>query len=1440
MSGTDRDAASTSSSPAAVVGMACRYPDSPDVRSFWRAVLAARAVAADGVASRKALGAGDDGLALLATVVKEALADAGLDAADLRIAMAVEAPPLLLDAVAAGAEGLPVSLPPGDGDETSTLAGFADALAALRSGEVDLVVAAAVEPDESHFLAGGSGRLSPSGRVRAFAADADGSLPGWGAGAVVLRRLGEALKAGDRIYAVLREVALAEERPDGALRKALDLAQVEPRDVSLLEGHGSGVPAEDGEEIAALCAVFGGEGWPHLALGSAMSAFGDAGHAAGMASLIKAVLALHQRLLPPTANVSRPHERLARGPVLPNTTARPWISPPGVPRRAGVTARTAGGRWSHALLEEGPDGPGWMSLTPWPAEILLLSAPDRRALAAKVRDLSASLVDLRDGDMASLALASCGRFREGEHLRLALVAAGAEDLRRKVARTLERLETAVVDAFVDREGIYLGSGKPDGKLALLFGGMAFPGLTSGATQRFGELCLHFPEVRRHMDRAEAETADEPEPAYPLRHQFFPPALLNTEAQEAIEKELALSSRTALGMFVSYVASWDLIRALDIRPHVLAGFSLGEWGALYAAGILDLEDLARFRRESEAVEERPEDSEGIWAMVGASAARVEPVLRDFAGAVSVTVDISPENVLIGGGVREVREAAARLTAEGIWVQTIDVLIKNPPHTPMLAPWLKTIREMLGGLPVRPARLPVVCGITGEPYPEDPDAIRDLLAQVPLQHVRIQDTIQRLHADGVRTFVQTGMGGRLNSVIHSTLKLEPHLALSLDAMHRGGLEQLLHFLGRLAALGVHFAPSPLFAHRRVEGVEGPPSLRAAELAAEGPRDAVAAPPPPASSPAAGQGFAEVMAALQHFLEVSEAQEEADRRMIRSFLETQEAVMRALLPLVARQGAEARNGAAVKGPFVGEVVHLVPGREMRSRLVLDLGEHPFLLDHTLLKIPRELRPPEECLPTLPMTFGIELLAEAGALLEPGLPVLGVRDVQVSRWLWLKDDTRLPLEITARASGPGRVEAEVRMEGVERPVYSGVVLLGEVPPPPEPLTVRADKPTPHTGPELYSKDRLFHGPAFQVVEVLEGMSDEGISGVLGVRDPAELFATAPAPMIFDPVILDAVGQVCGYRSQVDGLTAYPVQVEQALVFGPIPLPGTRVRTVARRRPEAGRLVIWDLDALRPNGSVWMRLEGWKTWKFMWREEVRAFFFDQRHAPIGTPWDPGLPGCLAVRLHHATLTDLDLERLVRSYLKGEEWARYRETERLDSLLGMVAAKDAVRLWLQRERGQALHPLEISLGWTPEGAPFVRTPSDPPLALSIAHTEEEALALVAPHAEGVGCDLLPLGHRLPSFAVTALDGGERQSLPQGGPQETLEWLHRAVAAKEAAAKSHGEGYAALPRYRVRSVDTADGSVAVGCPGGSDLAVRTWVREGLVLAVTARPPGGQAR
>jgi acyl transferase domain-containing protein/phosphopantetheinyl transferase (holo-ACP synthase) len=1431
----------------------------------------------------------------------------------------------------------------------SSLVAVDNVVRSLRERRCDLGIAAGVHlcQKPGFWLAFQTlGAMSRSGVCRPFAGDADGLLMGEGIGAVVLKRLSDAVADGDRVYAAIRAAGVASDgrgaavmnpRVEGqilALRRAYEEAGIDPQRVTLVEGHGTATVVGDSAEIDTLHSVLGKDG-PSAALGSVKSMIGHAMPAAGMAGLIKAALAVYHRLLPPTLNVERVNPKLEGSRFAVNTATRPWVPLPGTPRTAAVNAFGFGGINVHVILEEAADGSAWQSLTPQSSELFLAGAEGATPLAQRLRSWLERSASLSDEDLADACYSELEHVPEAPAARLAIVASSMADWREKLERALARLAAEKDAAWLDPSGIYFGLARYNGQLAFLFPGIGFPGLAGGYTARLAELYLHFPEIRKNLDTLDELTQDEAV-GPPFSHLLFPPPLAGREAWAEIERQLAWSERSPTGMAVANMASWDLLQLFGIQPDAVAGFSLGELSALFAAGVIDrdrfyAETYGRLRKALKETTQSSGAKDTLWGMVGASVEQAEAVLNGIAGDVAVTMDVGPAQVFIGGEQAAVRAALERFQEAGIWAQALPVFPLLRPfltvHTEMAGPLEEQMREIARAIELSPGKCQVYSGTSAMPYPQAVEDIRGVVLASVTGRVRFRDTIARLYADGVRIFVQMGAGGKMVATVESTLAGWEHVALSTDVSHRGGLEQLHHVLGRLAALGVPWQWPALYRYRlcRSLGFEKPatsakpgtrrlsllpPRIRLSADSAGWIRKQLAGTPAvPGVSPAAppmvlsdvAPGFSPArraplpdpiprfvaddaapqgdptpvagQALMERFLHVQQAWEATENSLMQQFLETQaraaellasaEAASRAPLPDQKGSGAleryeglgqtppppleedgidahsrgEARPPSFLSGkgearPFLGEIRRFVPGRELESHLVLDLSQHLFLSHHAFLNIPDGLKAVEERLPTLPLTFELEILAEAAEALGEGLRVTGCHDLEARRWVSLESRPTLEVTICARRVSETEVEAEILTEGESAPAFRGCATLGAAwPVAPAPLEQSYDRECPHTAAEFYATGPFFHGPLFHLIRSFRAMSERDIGAELTAGDPEAYLAVGRhGGLIFEPVLLDALQQIVGYRSWLDGWYTMPIGLRRIQLYGSTPAPGSAVRASVQYRRLDGRRIDADYEAYDEVGRLWMRVEGLQGWRVLTPKTLMEANHRPREGYLARPGPVDDPKISCYGVHRDQLGDIKPEWIARLYLRETEWAAYRERPAVDWLLGRIAAKDAVRDWLRRQNGTLLHPLEVEIVNEEDGAPRVVVPAMSALALSIAHLEDEAIA-VAGQAPGVGVDLALLEERGREFSGLVFAEGELSALPEASREE---WIHRAWCAKEAAVKAFRVGFGELPQFYLAAVEEKTGMVVMKYrPMGIKVTAATWVDRGRAFALVKR-------
>jgi len=442
----------------------------------------------------------------------------------------------------------------------SSLVAIRHAVRALESGECDLALAGGSQvwmPVATLNLFCRLGALSRRQQLRAFDRDADGTLLGEGIGIVVLKRLEDAVRDGDRIYAVLRGVGVSSDgrgagvmapRVEGealALRRAYEDADVLPRSVGLVEAHGTGTPVGDAAEVEALTSVFGERDreLPRCALGTVKSMISHTIPAAGVAGLIKTALALYHRVLPPTLHCDEPNPALGleRTPFYINTETRPWIHGGAEPRRAGVNAFGFGGINAHAVLEEVEGASGRDHRPPWDTEVCVLEADAQQPLADAAAELALALANEPGFSLTDLAFTlsqALGTTRDPQ--RLAIVASSLEDLRHKLEQAVEKLRGGKCRRIKTMSGIYyeaepLGRG---GKLVFVF-----PGEGAQYPNMLADLCLHFDEARAVFDRIDRLYVDHPR-GHVLSDWVFPRPAFSEQERRRVEASWSSTSRSS--------------------------------------------------------------------------------------------------------------------------------------------------------------------------------------------------------------------------------------------------------------------------------------------------------------------------------------------------------------------------------------------------------------------------------------------------------------------------------------------------------------------------------------------------------------------------------------------------------------------------------------------------------------------------------------------------------------------------------------------------------------------------------------------------------------------------------------------------------------------------------------------------------------------------------
>jgi 3-oxoacyl-(acyl-carrier-protein) synthase/malonyl CoA-acyl carrier protein transacylase len=626
----------------------------------------------------------------------------------------------------------------------SSLLAVAQACDALASGSSDLMLAGGVHL--SHHVAFWSvfcqlGALSRAQQIRPFDKRADGLLIGEGVGMVVLKRLADARRSGDRIYAVLRGWGVSSDGRQGslmnpssagqliALERAWKVAGADPRSVGLVEAHGTATPVGDAAELQTLRQLFGSatENGHRIGLGSVKSMIGHAMPAAGAAGLIKAALALHHGVLPPTLHCEEPQAAVEESGFRLIAGAEDW--PKG--SRAGLACVNAfgfGGINAHVVLEAANGARLKAARRPAAA-----AAPTLRVLAACDPESLASL--LRDG----------APDQQDGKCRIAIVNPTPERLN-LAERIVERGQP-----WRGRDGIWFST---DGLLA--HGGrwlVVFPGLDAGFR----------PSYEGIGDPLSAQGSD----------------------LEALGAEV----------FSFNQAVQDAVARLGVRPDAYAGHSIGEWNAIVASGMLPYAAASSFMDTLRPNSLKVPDV--VYLAAGCSFQESAGITDGLPG-VEIANDNCPHQTVLSCPPAHVDEVMSRLRSNGVLARELS--FRSGVHSSGFHPYLSQFEAHLERIDFAAPHTPVWSATSCEPYPAETESIRGLLAAHLVRPVRFRELILRLHAEGFRVFVQAGSGS-LPGFIDDTLKGTSSLSISANVARRSGREQLAHLAAALFVEGLN---------------------------------------------------------------------------------------------------------------------------------------------------------------------------------------------------------------------------------------------------------------------------------------------------------------------------------------------------------------------------------------------------------------------------------------------------------------------------------------------------------------------------------------------------------------------------------------------------------------------------------------------------------------
>ncbi|MCX6316089.1 MAG: amino acid adenylation domain-containing protein [Bacteroidetes bacterium] len=581
---------------------------------------------------------------------------------------------------------------------SSSLVTVHQACSSLLLGECDMAIAGGITISNSRkgYIYKEGMIYSPDGRCRAFDNESGGTVSGEGAGVVVLKRLSDAIQDRDNIYGIIKGSAINNDGSDkmgystpgvsgqsDVLRKALQMAAVDASSVTYIEAHGTGTVLGDPAEVEALNAVYGtasNRGKAQCALGSVKSSMGHLDNAAGVAGLIKTLLALKHKTIPASLHFKQPNPAIPflNGPFYVIAETSPWQTDV-LPRRAAVSSFGIGGTNAHIILEEAPGIPA--SADSGEPQLLLLSAKTKESLA-RISGTMREYLSLRnETSLADL----CYTLQQGrvrfQH-RLALVCRDKEEAISMLQSGNVQQHSGIANKEAIQQTVFMFSGQ----------GSQYPGMCRGLYQA-NEL------FRREVDQC-LEIATQ-FTRLPLKQALF------SQDDDTAEAQLRNTAFTQPLLFITEYALARTLMAYGIKPDIMIGHSIGEYVAATISGVFSPEDALRLvicRGELMS-----SAGTGRMLSIEISETAIKEVLKGFPD-IEISVINSPGSLVVSGTDAAIVSLTEKLTTEGYTCKPVNT--SHPFHSRMMESALRPLEEAFQKIAIHPPTIPYISNLTGE--------------------------------------------------------------------------------------------------------------------------------------------------------------------------------------------------------------------------------------------------------------------------------------------------------------------------------------------------------------------------------------------------------------------------------------------------------------------------------------------------------------------------------------------------------------------------------------------------------------------------------------------------------------------------------------------------------------------------------------------------------
>ncbi len=685
----------------------------------------------------------------------------------------------------------------------------------LQSGRSDMAIAGGLDTFNDIFMYmcfSKTPALSPTGNSRPFAASGDGTIIGEGMGAIILKRLDDAKRDGDQIYAVIKGIGTSSDgrgnviyAPSAAgqikaLENAYKQADVSPDSIELIEAHGTGTSVGDAVEAEALEKVYrqvnAEDTW--CAIGSVKSMIGHTKSAAGIAGMIKTISALKHKVLPPTIKVDQPLAALEPGkaPIYVNTIKRPWVANDSHPRRAALSAFGFGGSNFHCVLEEAESNDAEID---WDGRVLIiaLSADTKEELVNQLTNID---TNKPWSEHRAFAAKSCTDFDAKKTQRVTfIIEKDKTDLQTLIENAIKMLSDNNDQDFWQLPiGISYASGAHEHKTGLLF-----PGQGTQYVGMLRDLACQFPQFNTILSAANTAKGENKHGSR-LSDAIYPVPVFSDEARLAQEEFLRDTRNAQPAIGAVSLSGLRTLEAFGFKSDVTAGHSYGELVALCAAGVFNEKALHQLSLLRGKLMAEGEGDRGSMLAVSAELEIVEKFIKDEKLDLVIANHNAPKQIVLSGATDQIEKAVALCKQQKLSATQLPVSAAF--HSKFVAGAEKPFAKTLAEIKLNQGTMAVLSNTTANEYPDNEDEVRQLLAGQLAKPVRFVEQIEKMAALGVRTFIEVGPGNRLSGLVksillNSILDEKDFQVLSLDTSSgkRHGQYDLANLLASLAVLG-----------------------------------------------------------------------------------------------------------------------------------------------------------------------------------------------------------------------------------------------------------------------------------------------------------------------------------------------------------------------------------------------------------------------------------------------------------------------------------------------------------------------------------------------------------------------------------------------------------------------------------------------------------------